>query len=190
MHDTRAMLDPPSGRFLLRLPPALHGTLRDAAGRAGLSLNEYCVRALATPAMDPTGPGAAVSARALSQFGHELIGVLLYGSWARGDDTPASDIDALVVLDAARPITRALYREWDDSPLEHDGRAIEVHFVGLPPDDGEPGTVWLEAALDGVVAFDPHVRIARALGRVRREIAAGTRMRRRAHGQPYWTAAP
>lgn len=181
--------DAPSGRFVLRLPPELHGTLRDAASRAGLSLNEYCVRALAAPGTDPTGPGAAVAARAVASFGPDLVGVVLYGSWVRGEATAASDIDALVVLDASRKITRALYHEWDGEPLEHEGHAVEVHFVGMPPADGDPGSVWLEVALDGVVAFDRDGRIARYLGQVRRHIAAGDRVRRRAHGQPYWTVA-
>jgi hypothetical protein len=189
MADTSAPRAAPSGRFVLRLPPALHGTLRDAASRAGLSLNEYCVRALAAPGTDPAGPGAAVAARAAAAFGPELVGVVLYGSWVRGEATASSDIDALVVLDASRPITRALYRAWDADPLEHGGHAIEVHFVGMPSADGDPGSVWLEAALDGVVAFDRGGQIARFLGQVRRDIATGTRVRRRAHGQPYWTAA-
>ena len=189
MSDTTPARDVPSGRFVLRLPPALHGALRAAASRAGLSLNEYCVRALAAPGTDPAGPGAAVAARAAAAFGPDLVGVVLYGSWVRGEATASSDIDALVVLDASRPITRALYRAWDADPLEHGGHAIEVHFVGMPSADGDPGSVWLEAALDGVVAFDQGGRIARFLGQVRRRIAAGDWVRRRAHGQPYWTAA-
>jgi predicted nucleotidyltransferase len=189
VNDTSPNGNALSGRFVLRLPPPLHAALRDAAKRAGLSLNEYCVRALSAPGADPAGPGSAVAARAVAVFGPDLLGVLLYGSWVRDEATPASDIDALVVLDGARPITRALYHEWDDTRLEYDGHPIEVHFVRMPSDDDEPGTVWLEAALDGVLAFDRDGRIARYLGRVRREIAAGTRVRRRAHGQPYWTAA-
>jgi hypothetical protein len=62
-------------------------------------------------------------------------------------------------------------------------------MLSKPTPADAPATVWLGAALDGVVVLDPDGRIARHLGRVRREIAAGTRVRRRAHGQPYWTAA-
>lgn len=188
MADTSLPRGAPSGRFVLRLPPALHGVLRDAAVRAGLSLNEYCVRALAAPGTDPAGPGAAVAARAAAVYGPDLVGVLLYGSWVRDEATSGSDVDALVVLEPTRPITRALYRAWDRAPLEHDGHPVEVHVVALPATDDDPGTVWLEAALDGVVAFDPRGRIARHLGRVRRAIAAGAVVRRSAHGQPYWTA--
>lgn len=178
-----------SGRFVLRLPPTLHAALRDAARRAGLSLNEYCVRALSAPGVDPAGPGAEIAAQATAHFGPDLVGVVLYGSWARGEATGASDIDALVVLDPSRPITRALYRAWDRTPLAHAGHPIEVHIVGLPEPGGAPGTVWLEAALDGVVVLDRDGRIARHLGRVRHDIATGARVRRQAHGQPYWTVA-
>lgn len=189
MSDTRVATIAASGRFVLRLPPALHAALRDAARGAGLSLNEYCVRALAASGSDPAGPGGAIAARATALFGHDLVGILLFGSWARGEATAASDIDALVVLEASRPITRALYREWDGLAMEHDGRRIEAHFVGMPTAGDPPTTVWLEAALDGIIVTDRDGRVARHLGRVRRDIAAGDHVRRRAHGQPYWTAA-
>ena len=188
MHDTSTACVIASGRFVLRLPPTLHGVLRDAAKSAGLSLNEYCVRSLAAPGPDPAGPGAAVAVRASGSFGGELVGVILYGSWVRGEATAGSDIDVLVVLEPAIPIARALYRDWDRTPLEHEGHTVEVHFVGMPAPASEPGTVWLEAALDGVVVFDRDGRITRYLSRVRRDIASGTLVRRRAHGQPYWTA--
>lgn len=190
MSGTTAIAGTPSGRFVLRLPPALHAELRDAARRSGLSLNEYCVRALSAPGTYPTGPGAAIAAQAVAHFGPDLVGVLLYGSWVRGEATAMSDIDALVVVEASRPITRALYHEWDRTPLEHDGHPIETHLVRLPAPEDAPGTLWLEAALDGVVVLDRDGRIARYLGRVRRDIAAGERVRHRAHGQPYWTTAP
>ena len=178
----------PSGRFVLRRPPALHATLREAADRAGLSLNEYCVRTLAALGPDPTGPGAAVAARAAEAFGPALVGVVLYGSWARGEATEASDIDVLVVLEPRRRVTRATYLEWDRDPLEHEGHSVEVHIVSLPRAEREPGTLWLEAALDGVAVYDRDRRVSRLLSQLRRDIAAGTITRRHAHGQPYWTA--
>ncbi len=187
MADTTHSGSAPSGRFVLRLPPALHASLRGAAEHAGLSLNEYCVRTLAAPGPDPTGPGAAVAARAIEAFGPALVGVVLYGSWTRGEATDTSDIDVLVVLEPTRRVTRATYLEWDRDPLEHEGHPVEVHIVSLPPVEREPGTLWLEAALDGVAVFDRDRRVSRLLSQVRRDIAAGTITRRHAHGQPYWT---
>ncbi len=150
-------------------------------------MNEYCVRALSAPGVDPAGPGAAVVMRAAASFGADLVGVVLHGSWVRGEATAGSDIDALVVLEPARPITRDLYRTWDRTSMEHDGHVVEVHFVHLPDLDGAPGPVWLEVALDGMVVADREGRIARTLAQVRRAIATGTKVRRSAHGQPYWT---
>lgn len=174
---------------MLRLPPRLHEALRAAAADSGLSLNEYCVRALTTPGPDPTGPGAKVASRALEMFGPQLMSVIVYGSWARGEATAASDIDLLVVLDDTTPITRTVYHAWDRDPIDHDGHAVEVHFVTVPALDDEPGTVWLEVALDGIVVFDRDQRLTRYLARVRHGIASGTVERRLAHGQPYWTVA-
>ena len=36
-----------------------------------------------------------------ARFGHQLVDVLLFGSKARGDAGPSSDIDVLVVLDTS-----------------------------------------------------------------------------------------
>jgi predicted nucleotidyltransferase len=48
---------------------------------------------------DPVGIAAAVAEDLRALYGVRLRGVLLYGSWARGDAHPESDIDLLVVLD-------------------------------------------------------------------------------------------
>ena len=38
-----------------------------------------------------------------------IVGMVLYGSWARGEATEASDIDILVVMESTFPIRRELY---------------------------------------------------------------------------------
>lgn len=43
----------------------------------------------------------------------DILGMVLYGSQARGDATEISDIDVLVVLDNAKKINRTLYSELD-----------------------------------------------------------------------------
>lgn len=189
MTDTSQDVVAASGRFVLRLPPALHASLRAEAERSGLSLNEYCLRALAAPGPDPAGPGAAVAARALERFGDDVVGVVLFGSWVRGEATAASDIDALVVLEPRCAVTRALYRDWDEAPLRHQGHEVEVHFVSMPGPDDAPGPIWLEVALDGAVVSDRDGRLARHMAGLRRAIANGDVTRRHAHGQPYWTVA-
>lgn len=179
---------PVSGRFVLRLPPPLHASLRDAARQAGLSLNAYCVRVLASAPGAAVGPGADVAARAASVFGDDLIGVVVHGSWARGEATASSDVDVLVVLEPTSRVTRATYAAWDLAPMAFEDRDLDVHFATLPAGEADPGPMWLEVATDGIVIHDRDHRIARFLGAVRRRIAAGVWTRHLAHGHPYWAA--
>jgi len=179
-----------SGRFVLRLPPSLHQVLQGGAKAAGLSLNEYCVRRLSSagPAMAADVSAHAVVARASALAGAFLRGVILYGSWARGDAGASSDVDVLIVVDAGLPLTRDLYREWDREPVMWHGRPVDPHFVH-PPGERVSGEVWGEVALDGVVLFEREWRLSASLGAIRRDIAAGRLVRRLVHGQPYWTVA-
>lgn len=178
-----------SGRFLLRMPPPLHLALEGAARAAGLSLNEYCIRRLAA---DHPGVGggdaAALVSRAAAIAGDGLAGVILHGSWVSGDDTPASDVDALVVVKPRIRLDRALYREWDRQPARWQGRRVDPHFVH-PPAADPPSALWAEAAIDGLVLLDRGNALAAALARVRHAIADGRIVRRVVHGQPYWKAA-
>jgi len=179
-----------AARFVLRLPAALHGVLRAAAAAAGLSLNEYCVRRLATagPAVSVDPSAAALVQRASALAGPALVGVVLYGSWARGEAAGTSDVDMLIVVDGALPLTRDLYRRWDEAPVRWHGRLVDPHFVH-PPREPVAGGVWAEAALDGVVLFERERQLSASLGAIRRDIAAGRLVRRVVHGQPYWTVA-
>lgn len=177
-----------SGRFVLRLPQALHASLRAAARDAGFSLNEYCARVLAVAPDAAVGPGAAVATRVAAAFGAEFVGAVVHGSWARGEATASSDVDVLVVLAPTSRVTRSTYEAWDREPLTYDGRDVDVHFATLPADAVDPGPMWLEVAIDGIVAVDREHQVARFLGEVRRRTAGGAWTRRLAHGHPYWTA--
>jgi hypothetical protein len=180
-----------SGRFLLRIEPGLHARLQAAARALGLSLNEFCGRRLGVPGpavlMHP-GAGAAVE-RALAQFGEALDGLIVYGSFARGDATDQSDVDLLVVVDPAVGLTRALYREWDARPITWAGRHVDPHFTHIPRDRRTAPGSWCEAAIDGVVLWERAGIVTRQLAAVRGDIAAGRLVKRTAHGQPYWTVA-
>lgn len=179
-----------SGRFVLRLPPSLHGALAGAADAAGLSLNEYCARKLASPCPPLDVPDAVAAVTAAARVGGEvLLGVVAFGSWARGDEGPGSDVDLLVVLAGGTPLTRDLYRRWDEEPLRWNGRPVEPHFVRLPPAERRATGVWAEAAVDGIVLFERSLRVSRRLAAIRAEIAAGRLQRREVHGQPYWVEA-
>ncbi len=178
----------PSGRFLLRISPRLHALLRRSAEAAETSLNEYCARKLAAPLGSFAGlrPAVDVVSRAAELFDDSLVGVVAFGSWARKELATGSDVDLLIVLDERISLRRGLYRAWDESPLEWEGRRVEQHFVHLPAAGARVAGLWAEVAVDGVVLFERGLQISRLLVRVRREIADGTLVRRVAHGQPYW----
>jgi len=178
-----------SGRFVLRLRPGLHAALRSTARRAGLSLNDYCARKLAAPIGNLTairGAGAVVE-RAAELFGDQLIAVIAFGSWARGEATAASDVDILIVVEAAAPLTRALYRRWDEQPLVWEERRVEPHFVHLRGIDERATGLWAEAAIDGIMLYERGTETSMRLAQVRRDVMAGRLVRRVAHGQPYWS---
>lgn len=180
-----------SGRFLLRIPPGLHEALRRAAQDAGLSLNEYCARKLAAPARAVQGPAVDVVTRAAEQFGEDLVGVLVFGSWARGEATDTSDVDILIVVDPRVRVVRSLYRPWDEAgeALTWNGCRLEIHLVNLPDTAEPPGSLWAEAALEGIVLYDRGFELARCLMAFRQGIAAGVVRRRSVQGQPYWVGA-
>ncbi len=195
MHDTRLPSgegDEPSGRFLLRIPPALHAALRDAATEAGISLNEACMRRLATGS-HLGAPETGAVLRAHSLLGRDLLGVVAYGSWARGDLRDDSDVDLLVIAAPSVPLTRALYRDWDrqdsEGPLEWESHPVEVHVAHLPGPGDRISALWAEVALDGIVLFERRYDVSRALTGIRRRILAGEVARREVHGHPYWVEA-
>lgn len=178
-------------RFLLRLPATLHATLATQAAHEGLSLNAYCVQRLGGPDLrvSPRAQVAGVVANATSVAGPHLLGVIAHGSWVRGEARDTSDIDLMIVVDRALPLTRRLYAAWDAEKPIWDGRAVDAHFVHLPSSAGRPGSVWCELAVEGLLLSDRDGVLSAALIGVRRAIAGGRLVRKTAHGQPYWTEA-
>lgn len=184
---TRAKARPQaSGTFVLRLDPRLHGLLRREAAAAGLSLNEWCGRTLAAPGAAGIDAAAEVVVPLRSRLGDDLFGVVVYGSFARGELSTGSDVDLLVVLAERVPITRALYREWDGAVPSWGGRDVDLHFVHLPDPAAAVSGSWAEAAVCGIVLHDRDLVVSRRLTAIRGRIASGELVRRMAQGQPYW----
>lgn len=180
-----------SGRFVVRIDPGLHAALRAEAAARGTSLNALCSDLLA----DGRRGGChhdfdAVVKSAVAVFDGDLVGVVAFGSWARGEATTVSDIDVLLVLAPSVAITRDIYRRWDRiAPPAVEGRVVDVHVVALPVGDEHFSSLWAEVARDGIVAFDRDHRVSRYLGSVRRQLLGGHHRRTLAHGQPYWTVS-
>jgi predicted nucleotidyltransferase len=180
-----------SGKFVLRVSPALHRTLKSQAARRGISLNELCVRAvesyLAAGQADKTSRANEKQRwfRVIKKLLDEsLLGVILFGSTARGEARSTSDIDLLIVVSFDLPLNRRLYALWDENLSEQN---YSPHFVHLPENIDSAGSIWYEAAVDGIVLYEEGRQLSRFLGRIRRKIASGGVERRVAYGHPYWT---
>lgn len=180
-----------SGRFVLRIDPGLHAALREAARAAGVSLNEYCARKLATPfgRLEGWELASQTVRRAGQVVGENLISVVAFGSWARAELHTESDVDILVVVDENLKLSRDLYLAWDEAPITWHGRRVEPHFVHLPNPERVLLGLWAEVAIDGIVLFTRDLQLPSLLVRLRHDIAAGRIVRRVVHGQSYWTEA-
>ena len=175
-----------SGKFVLRLDARLHGLLRDDALTAGTSLNDWCGRMLAAPGAGGVDAASGAVLAIRSRLGNDLEGVIVYGSFARGELSTGSDVDLLVVLRQGVAITRSLYREWEEAVPDWNGREIDLHFVHLPTAADRVSGSWAEAAVCGIVLYDRALEVSRRLIGIRERIAAGGLVRRMSQGQPYW----
>lgn len=178
-----------SGRFLLRVDPSLHAALRREAATHGLSLNAYCAQKLASPSgRSLEFPSASEAVRRVDEmFGNSLVGIAVFGSWARGEATEGSNVDVLIVVDKDFAITRSLYRDWDDGPLPSNELPVDPHIVHLPTNRTVPSALWAEVAVNGIVVFEHGLRLSRHLAAVRRFLADGQMRRQTVHGKGYWT---
>ncbi|MFM8414510.1 MAG: nucleotidyltransferase domain-containing protein [Planctomycetota bacterium] len=175
-----------SGKFVLRLDARLHGLLRGDALAAGASLNDWCGRTLAAPGAGGIDAASGVVLAIRCRLGSDLVGVVVYGSFARGELATGSDVDLLVVLTEGVPITRSLYRDWEGVLPDWNGREIDLHFVHLPRAADRVSASWAEAAVCGIVLYDRALEVSRRLIGIRERIAAGGLVRRMSQGQPYW----
>lgn len=190
-NDTSQKRALPSGRFNLRIEPELHASLRCAARSAGTSLNEYCARRLASPGPALSPAAGAVVKRAVGVLGDSLLGVVAFGSWARGEATSGSDLDVLMITADTVPIVRGLYRCWDDGPaLSWAGHEVTPHFVRLPSRGAAVSGLWAEVAMDGLILVERELVVSRHLAGVRRRILRRELLLRVAGGARYWAHKP
>ncbi len=191
-------MKPASGKFVIRMPGALHGRLREEARRTGQSLNQLCVARLQAGEPSAAAVGRTIVAgtlaaeflaRILRRWRGDLVGVVLFGSTARGDATEDSDLDLLLVMKPEIGITRDLYRQWEEFCLECPQAqvgGVSPHFVSLPGSVRQAGGLWYETAIDGVILWEQNRLVSRFLGSVREAMGHGRIQRRILHGSPYW----
>lgn len=167
-----------SGKFVLRLDPKIHKALKEEAKARGESLNSLCLQKIQNKAQ----PEMEIIPEVVKEF--TPLGILLFGSTARGEATERSDIDLLIILPETQSISRQLYLQWDKK-----FRAFEKYspqFVHLPKTDEVIGSIWLEASMDGEVLYDPQQALKETLLRIRVHIAEGYYLRKNSHGHAYW----
>jgi predicted nucleotidyltransferase len=171
-------------RILLRLPPALHQRAKERASELNTSLNSALVRAIerglsGIPAEQFEN---TIITKATHQFGSAFVGLLLYGSRARGDAYDTSDTDLMLVVDQSVKIERSLYRDWD-AALPEDTSLMIAH---IPVTARDAGSLWLECALDARILYDPTGTLRMRLEEIKELILSGVFVRRTTHGQGYW----
>jgi predicted nucleotidyltransferase len=174
---------------VVRVPPSLHASLKRRARAQGVSLNGLCLDALKSflgTGEQETREGASIPLQQCRDLlGESLSGILLFGSTARGEGREGSDVDLMIVVGSELPLTRALYERWDQG-IDGASSRLSPHFVHIPDDEREAGSLWFEAAVDGIVLLDRGGRIARFLRTLRRSMAEGKLRRKSAYGHPYW----
>lgn len=180
-----------SGKLLLRMESNLHRLLSTEAAKARVSLNSLLVKMLKErlegDAGKPWWKDACddIVKKTRARFGPKLVGILVFGSQIMGNATENSDLDILIVLSPDSPITRALYRWWDeidwDLPCE-----VNPQFVRMPDDYEQTGGIWLEAALASDILWERGQKLTSCIKGIKQLIENDFYRRHFSSGQPYW----
>lgn len=184
-----------SGKFVVRLPSALHRNLSETARQQGLSLNQVCLTLLQADASDKRGTDAPLWQREAEKilkqlkkkFGAGLLGLVAFGSQVRGEATKHSDLDLLIVLEEKFPIKRGIY-EWWDSTVQWKGsiREISPHFVHLATSPERATGLWYEIAMFHKIIFEKGRKISGLIKELIQSVERGEISRSFSNGHPYW----
>ncbi|NLG85005.1 MAG: nucleotidyltransferase domain-containing protein [Firmicutes bacterium] len=123
-------------------------------------------------------------------LGENLVAVVLFGSWARGEAGPESDWDLLVLAHGLKPLPRH-FRLKTMLPEAWRGR---VSILAKTPSEftARPAELYLDIALDDVVLYDTDGYITQRLAYLRDLIARhGLRRERIGREMPWnWRQPP
>jgi uncharacterized protein len=146
---------------------------------------------------------SALAARVVAEYraaiGDDLVAIALFGSVARGQARPDSDLDLYVVTRRSILGDARLHAMWGRIDASREYQALVA--VGYRPTPSSvPHTVddlarhpWilLDIAHHGIVLYDPESVLARELDAVRRRIAElGSRRIELPDGSWYWDLKP
>jgi len=119
-------------------------------------------------------------------LGDDLVAVALYGSWARGEGQPGSDIDLFII---ARNLPKRRFPR-----AQHVHRAVggrfphPVSIVAKEPEEFERHfpSLYLDLGLDAVVLYDPQGYMTTRLARIKQLIQEAGLYRKRCDGDFVW----
>jgi uncharacterized protein len=127
------------------------------------------------------------------RFGSDLISVVLFGSWARGEARPASDFDVLIVVRGLPRNRFERYRGLRDVACEVSSEfAVAVAPILLTTEEAKHTKPYYLGMLSGyVILRDTDGFFASVLERLRRRLAElGSRRYVDPDGYEYWDLKP
>lgn len=168
-----------SGKFVLRISPEMHTALKKEAEEKNISLNQIINSKLL---QNQTHQFECIS----KLFKSDLIGIVLFGSYVRGDQRKSSDIDLLIVLSDKVKVERKLYSIWDEKIEPILGSLYSPQFSHIPNSIESISSLWLEVGLEGEIIYDPTSQLKKHIYKIKNEISSGKYQRKITHGHPYW----
>lgn len=194
----------PSGKFVLRMEPNLHSKIKAIAVERKESLNSVCLKLinaqlaqeqLQLQSQQPSEienvlnlSDLSLIKKLLKKIYSEALGLILFGSQSRQEQTKSSDIDLLLVLPTNFNLTRASYRAWDEEIFQH--KALDkysLNLAKLPNDSANlSASLWLEMAIDGIVLIDNNeLQISKFLVELRNQLLESHYTKKALAGQNY-----
>ncbi len=141
--------------------------------------------------INPTNPPEYLCAaveRLRAVFGEKLVGIALYGSRARGDARPDSDVDLLMLArdlpESRQERAHLLYETLRDISLDFD---FSVYDRTPQEFETQFPSVYLDMGLDSIVVYDPEGYLTQKLARIREIISDVALVRERiTDGEFFW----